>query len=102
MAPLLLITWWGNTIFPISFVDGHCSAVAEQKGISGKHQKMGKAARLKVAVDVALQRMGYDTKNRDVSTTVPMSALREPLRPSEAAADRCNCLRSGGHACCDA
>ena len=38
---------------------------------------MAKAARLKVAVDVALQRMGYDAKNRDVSPTVPESDLRE-------------------------
>ena len=33
MAQLLLITWWGNTIFPISFVEDHCSAVAEAVGM---------------------------------------------------------------------
>ena len=34
MAQLLLITWWGNTIFPISFVEDHCSAVAEAVGMN--------------------------------------------------------------------
>ena len=37
----------------------------------------GSSTRFQVAFDAALQRLGYDPKNRGVRTTVPESALRE-------------------------
>ena len=79
MAQLLLITWWGNTIFPISFVEDHCSAVAEAVGMCTFVYRPGPGSntRLQVAFDIALQRQGSDFESYAAGARVPESDLRE-------------------------